>query len=546
MTSVTDFKPADSSSKKNGTELPWAGWICLLLAGVIVLHPLSYTWNALATYAFGWWVPLLALILCSERWSTRPVPESSARPFSLVPFILIWSFLFLCFRLPLESSFASRPLLTACTFLYLGALFYWLSIYGGKNWIRHFAFPVLFLLLCVPWPTAIEMPLVQGLERINAWLVAQFLVIALFIPAQANANIIALPHSVLGIEEACSGVRSLQAAIMIGFLLGELYRFVWSRRLFLVGLAITLALFGNFLRTLFLALLAYYQGISVMNRWHDSAGAFILIFTSVTIWLLCHFLHRRRPHVAPAAVAVPPPPSSRLIPAQRFAVGILIAAFLVEAATEGWYAWKERHVASYPTWTALAPAPGRREIEIPKDTSDLLKYDFGRQVEWTDEQGWDWTAYWFRYHPNPWGAAVFQSHNPDQCLPAIGYKKIADEEPFDVQAQDIRLRVWPEVYLSDSTKIYVFWMVYGNRSNFPVEQAVLQPYQKFSTKFSDYLASIYQGRRGSTSEMESLEVVIAGPADYTSAKAAYLAELPKMIVPDTNSAASEAKATAHP
>jgi exosortase len=500
------------------------------------LYPLSYAWGYLDNYAFGWWVPLLAFFLFWERWSTRPAPAPTERRPEVGRSILGWAILFFLFRMALETSLSSRPLLLCCALLYVGALLYWMWVYGGAGWLRHFAFPICFLLISVPWPAPIEDPMVQGLAQFNAWMVAQALVL-FGVYAQAMGNVIVLANCTLGVEAACSGIRSLQAALMVALLMGELYRFSWPRRGQIVLLAFGLALTGNFLRAFSLALLASSRGVSVMSQWHDTAGISILIFTSVTTWLVCAFLHHREPRVSPLPGEVSG--QSRMPPqgmmAQRLAVGILLAAVLGLVATEGWYGWQERG-AQYPTWTALLPSSGK-EVAIPQESHDLLKYDAGREVEWVDGQGWSWTAYWFRYHPKPVAEIVFQEHNPDVCLPATGFLKVADDDPFTAEVHGIRLQVYPKEFSWKGTPVYVFWVVYANRANFPIEKAVGPLKVSPGTRALRYLSDIWHARRTSTAEMESLEAIVTGPENYAAAQAGYLAELQKIVVPEAGSPA---------
>ena len=81
--------------------------------------------------------------------------------------------------------------------------------------MRYFAFPVCFLFLSVPWLFDIEYPLVQGLMRWNTVLVAGSLQ-HIGIYAVPAGNIIQMQNSQLGVEEACSGILSLQASLVIG------------------------------------------------------------------------------------------------------------------------------------------------------------------------------------------------------------------------------------------------------------------------------------------------------------------------------------------
>jgi len=142
---------------------------------------------------------------------------------------------------------------------------------GGRNWLRHFAFPVAFILVAVPWISPIEQPVVQGLMRGIAATATEAL--SLFgVPARVEGNLIRIGSGVVGVNEACSGVRALQTALMIGLLFGELKRFTIGRRGALVAVAIALSMFANFLRTLFLVWIAADQGIGTVDRWHDIAG----------------------------------------------------------------------------------------------------------------------------------------------------------------------------------------------------------------------------------------------------------------------------------
>jgi hypothetical protein len=58
-------------------------------------------------------------------------------------------------------------------------------------------------------------------------------------PAVQHGNVIEVRTGFLGVDEACSGIRSLQATLMVSLFLGELYRASWIRRaiLILIGVA---------------------------------------------------------------------------------------------------------------------------------------------------------------------------------------------------------------------------------------------------------------------------------------------------------------------
>src|ERR1022692_1980579 len=105
---------------------------------------------------------------------------------------------------------------------------------------RGLAFPVCFFLVAVPWPSGLETFMVQSLMRSNVATTVELL--GLFgIPAVQHANVIEVGTGVVGIDEACSGIRSLQATLMISLFLGELYRLTVRRRVGLVVLGFVLA-----------------------------------------------------------------------------------------------------------------------------------------------------------------------------------------------------------------------------------------------------------------------------------------------------------------
>ena len=66
----------------------------------------------------------------------------------------------------------------------------------------------------------IEQPVIQGLTRLNTALTVEILGL-LGIPAVPQGNVIELATGSVGIDEACSGIRSLQATLMISLFLGE-------------------------------------------------------------------------------------------------------------------------------------------------------------------------------------------------------------------------------------------------------------------------------------------------------------------------------------
>ena len=160
---------------------------------------------------------------------------------------------------------------------------------ADAGWLRHFAFPVAFIFVAVPWPTLVETPVIQGLMRIVAHVAAETAML-LGIPAQVEGNLIRVSTGLVGVNEACSGIRSLQTSLMIGLLFGELKRLSVLRRVALVVGAVAIALFANFIRAVFLVMVAATKNISEVTRWHDIAGYTIIALVFVGTMGLAYLL----------------------------------------------------------------------------------------------------------------------------------------------------------------------------------------------------------------------------------------------------------------
>src|SRR5206468_3172939 len=198
---------------------------------LILWRQLSGEWSVNDQYSYGWFVPFFAIVLFWLRWEDRPKTqevrgqrtEDRKKSALAIGITIVALLLLFPVRLFEIGNPDWRPLswLHAIAVATITLALLW-SI-GGKPWLRHFAFPVLFALVAVPWVSPLEEPIVQGLMRVVAAIASE--VVALFgILAHLEGNLIRIPGGLVGVNEACSGVRSLQTSLMIGLLFGELKR----------------------------------------------------------------------------------------------------------------------------------------------------------------------------------------------------------------------------------------------------------------------------------------------------------------------------------
>jgi exosortase len=169
-----------------------------------------------------------------------------------------------------------------------------------------FLFPAMIWLLSAPMVSFLE-------TRIRVALLTQVTIVVfntfdiLGHPLIREGNVLILPEGRVGVEEACSGIRSLTACLFAGSFLGAVFLDRFWKKALLVGLAMLFALITNFIRSLFLTYWAYSRGSDALNdHWHlpligdigsvhDVTGFLILIVTSIGLLALLPLfsLHKR-------------------------------------------------------------------------------------------------------------------------------------------------------------------------------------------------------------------------------------------------------------
>src|SRR5438552_4372737 len=309
VTAARSAPSTERSALKNLFAPAMAALVVLTALWFLLCQQLSGEWSVNEQYNYGWFVPFFALYLFWLRWQDRPPPEIPNPKSQILNHRIlagVVGFTALLLLLPLRLFEIANPewrllaWIHALAVVTLTLLLLWGA--GGKAWLRHFAFPVAFIFIAVPWPTALETPVIQGLMRVVARVAAETAML-LGTPAQVEGNLIRVSNGLVGVNEACSGIRSLQTSLMIGLLFGEVKRLSVLRRLALVVCAVVIALLANFMRAVFLVMVAATENLSEVSRWHDIAGYSIIAFVFVATLALAYFLGRKKP---PVVAGVPP------------------------------------------------------------------------------------------------------------------------------------------------------------------------------------------------------------------------------------------------
>ncbi len=525
--SMRQSNPAVSLSEGGNAEISQGragkkGLVLVLLALAVcwgfVFNELRVDWTINPQYGYGWFVPLLALGVFRFRWSSRPdavIPKTSRSPTLLA--VLALSIL-----LPIRLIEEANPewrlvqwthalnmvLVTLCGLYYA----------GGWPWVRHFAFPVGFLLVAVPWPVPLEQTFVQNLMRVVAGITVEAVGL-LNIPAVQHGNIIQISAGLVGVDEACSGVRSLQAALFICLFLGEMYRLAFARRAALLGLGFLAALVCNVARTFFLVWSASRYGLDRMHAQHDAAGQIVLAITLLCFWGLAWMLKQRGTvEVIQRAVSTHP-----RVPPARFALGVLVWILAVEFATEGWYRLHEARVVENAHWSVNWPeSPGNSEaVPIDPTVQATLRCDEGRAETWQDATGNRWQAFFFRWAPGRNSAQLASAHTPDICLRGIGYELTNDLGLRTVPVGNLKLPFHQYGFNRGPVQLHVFYCRWEDRLATQAHDLI-----EDGTKASR-IRAVLAGRRHLGQQV--LEVAISGPENPDEALAALERQLPQII-----------------
>ncbi len=431
---MSQLVPADRRAPVSFVLLWLGAWVMLLI------H-LGGEWWLNPQYGYGLVVPLLCgWILWERREELFLSGGDAARPCSRGA----WALLILgaLSLLPLELLRQVNPQLRSIGIygfaLCLALTFWALRRMGWKPMPAVVFGTALLFATAVPWPAAIEMGVTQSLMRRVARFTSDVMGL-LGILAIQRGNLIELRSGVLHVDEACSGVRSLQSCIMASVAIGQFFRLSWKRQAALLAGGVLLAFAGNILRTLTLTLLAAWRGTESVSFLHDPAG--LLILTGVTLIL---FGVGKKMEVLPerAAVRWTPPDFSGL----PRAWGICLLAAVVIVAAHGWY-WI--HEAQWPPrkepFLTLKSASDLRveEVPVPPAILEVLAPDRAAYYQCRSRAWGEVAVYSFFWLPTTDNLVGF-FHRPDVCMPSAGWQ-------MDGEVREISARIGGE-----ETSWYVF------------------------------------------------------------------------------------------
>jgi exosortase len=161
--------------------------------------------------------------------------------------------------------------------------------FWGFARLRALAFPLVLLAAMVPLPSLVYNWLAAPLQLFASDIAtetARVLGISVF----RNGNVIHLAGTTLGVEEACSGLRSLSSLLVAALLIGQLQGARMRVRVLLFALATPLAIAMNVLRVAGTAVLADYREALAMGFYHSFSGWLVFVAGLLVLLALARFL----------------------------------------------------------------------------------------------------------------------------------------------------------------------------------------------------------------------------------------------------------------
>ena len=261
---------------------------------------LAPVWQDGTYYAYGWYVPPLAMWFFLRRWREAPRTEPSGWGNWDFAGFGIFVVLLLGVRVLGQVDPMWRLPMWIHAMLVVGATWHWLRAIAGKGFALAIAPVILFALTAVPYPTAIELGLVHGLTRTVIAATVELFTLA-GKPVVAVGERLSLGGQVVEVTEGCSGIRSFQSFLMAACFFGELFRLQWPGRVALIGVGLALAIVINAGRALTLAAEGFSAGVEAAAAIHDTVGLVAFLVSAVLFFLaaigLDHLESPRKKHV---------------------------------------------------------------------------------------------------------------------------------------------------------------------------------------------------------------------------------------------------------
>jgi exosortase len=217
--------------------LPYLVFIGFLLIAIYyhIAAKLIFDWFDLPDYSHGFLVPFFSAFLV---WDNRKAIHST----QVEPTWRGIPLVFLGIAILFLGVYGADLFLSRVSFLFLLAGLVWTLL--GSQMLKELRFPILVLLLAIPFPQIVFNQITFPLQLLSSQLASAIL--PLFgVPVLHEGNVIELPSMKLEVAEACSGIRSLMSLFTLAVFYGYFIEKSRLRRVLLALASIPIAVVAN-------------------------------------------------------------------------------------------------------------------------------------------------------------------------------------------------------------------------------------------------------------------------------------------------------------
>ena len=287
---VANPEPPLTSLSGAKARLEWLPYASIVLLLVVLYYrvgiKLVYDWSTLPDYSHGFLVPFFAAFLI---WDKRKVIQSTPirQSWLGVP-LVIFSLAVLILGIYGVELFTSRM-----SFIFLMTGLIW--TFFGWQMVRALRFPLLVLVLAIPFPAIIFNQITFPLQLLASRIASEILPL-LGVPTLHEGNVIELPVMKLEVAEACSGIRSLMSLFTLAVFYGYFLERTTGRRVFLAIASIPIAVTANVARIVGTGLcVQYWDPDKALGFFHEFSGWVMFVISLACLYLV----HRAMQLISP-------------------------------------------------------------------------------------------------------------------------------------------------------------------------------------------------------------------------------------------------------
>jgi exosortase len=269
-----------------GALVFYAYWVQPVERGMTCYQWITSHWSHVSNYSHGPLIPFIAAGLV--WWKRKELFDQEIHPIAWGPLIVGLAMAVYYFGVK-----AIQPRIVVFSFVLL--LYGLVLSLAGRAVLRVLFFPITFLLLMIPLnflDEQIGLPLQHFMALASTWLLNALGIEAVRVGTGIYSRVFQFD-----VAAPCSGIRSLMALTTVTAAYAYVTQHVQWKRWLLFLSAMPLAVLGNLVRVLSIALVAQVYGQQVATKaYHDYSGYIVFgvaLSSMVIIGLLLNFDYRR-------------------------------------------------------------------------------------------------------------------------------------------------------------------------------------------------------------------------------------------------------------